>query len=375
MKMAHIRVFANNSPFNIRHSPLLNMTKKTYNSFLIALFIVVATLNVKAQDPFFTQYYASPLNVNPAMMGVFQGQWRMNTNYRQQWGGIFSDIPLRTIHASFDYRINIVDEDYLAFGLNAVQDETGAFSRLKSTRGALGVSYMKQLSGNRYSSSDQYLVAGIQVGPGQFRAATDGLWFDRQYDSVAIGVNNNLASGEVAPQSNMYLDYTAGLMWYMVSDDNQSMYIGGSAHHLSNPNISFFGNKSESLRRRFSINAGGEFPISDELSVLPSMMASLQGPSMMTQFGSNFRYSNHDWQEVAVRIGGAYRLSNKYSGILGDAFTVTGMLEMNGWVFGASYDIHTSTILRPTNGRGAWEISLIYVAPERFPVKTSCPKF
>ena len=375
MKMAHIKVFANNSPFTIRHSPLLNMTKKTYNSFLIALFIVVATLNVKAQDPFFTQYYASPLNVNPAMMGVFQGQWRMNTNYRQQWGGIFSDIPLRTIHASFDYRINVVDEDYLAFGLNAVQDETGAFSRLKSTRGALGVSYMKQLSGNRYSSSDQYLVAGIQVGPGQFRAATDGLWFDRQYDSVAIGVNNNLASGEVAPQSNMYLDYTAGLMWYMVSDDNQSMYIGGSAHHLSNPNISFFGNKSESLRRRFSINAGGEFPISDELSVLPSMMASLQGPSMMTQFGSNFRYSNHDWQEVAVRIGGAYRLSNKYSGILGDAFTVTGMLEMNGWVFGASYDIHTSTILRPTNGRGAWEISLIYVATERFPVKTSCPKF
>jgi type IX secretion system PorP/SprF family membrane protein len=351
------------------------MTKIRYNSFLIALFIVVSTLNVKAQDPFFTQYYASPLNVNPAMMGVFQGQWRMNANYRQQWGGIFSDIPLRTIHASFDYRLNIVDEDYLAFGINAVQDETGALSRLKSTRGALGISYMKQLSGNRYSSSDQYLVAGLQVGPGQFRASTDGLWFDRQYDSVAIGINNNLASGEVTPQSNMYLDYTAGLMWYMVSDDNRSLYVGGSAHHLSNPNISFFGNKAESLRRRFSINAGGEFPINDELSVLPSMMASIQGPSMMTQFGSNFRYSNHDWQEVAVRVGGAYRLSNKFTGILGDALTVTGMLEMNGWVFGASYDIHTSTILRPTNGRGAWEISLIYVAPERFPVKTSCPKF
>lgn len=351
------------------------MNKRKYNSFLIALFIVVTTLNVKAQDPFFTQYYASPLSVNPAMMGIFQGQWRMNTNYRQQWGGIFSDIPLRTIHASFDYRLNIVDEDYLAFGINAIQDETGAMSKLKSTRGALGISYMKQLSGNRYSSSDQYLVAGLQVGPGQFRAGIDGLWFDRQYDSIEIKPDYTLASGEVAPQSNMYLDYTAGLMWYMVSDDNQSLYVGGSAHHLSKPNISFFGNKSESLRRRFSINAGGEFPLNDELSVLPSMMASIQGPSMMTQFGSNFRYSNHDWQEVAIRVGGAYRLSNKYSSILGDAFSITGMLEMNGWVFGASYDIHTSTILRPTNGRGAWEISLIYVAPERFPVKTSCPKF
>ncbi len=351
------------------------MTKKIYNPFLIALFIAAATFTAKAQDPFFAQYYASPLNVNPAMMGVFKGQWRMNTNYRQQWGGIFSDIPLRTIHASFDYRINILDEDYLAFGINAVQDETGALSRLKSTRGAFGVSYMKQLSGNRYSSSDQYLVAGIQVGPGQFRAGTDGLWFDRQYDSLAIGVNANLASGEVTPQSNMYLDYTAGLMWYMVADDNQSLYIGGSAHHLSQPNISFLGNKGENLRRRFNVNAGGEFPINDEFSVLPSAMVSIQGPSMMTQFGSNFRYSNNDWQEVAVRVGGAYRLSNKFTGMVGDALTVTGMLEMNGWIFGASYDIHTSTILRPTNGRGAWELSLIYVAPERFPVKTSCPKF
>lgn len=351
------------------------MTKKNYFSFLTLLFIVVSTLNTKAQDPFFTQYYASPLNLNPAMMGVFQGQCRMNVNYRQQWGGIFSDIPIRTIHGAFDYRIRIVDEDYLAFGINAVQDETGAFSKLKSTRGNLGLSYMKQLSGNRYRSADQYLVAGLQVGTGQFRTSTDGLWFDRQYDSLAYNVNTSLASGEIGVQSNMFLDFTAGLMWYMVADDNKSFYIGGSAHHLSNPNISFFGNKAESLRRRFSINMGGEIPLSDELSLLPSMMATVQGPSMLTQFGNNFRYSNHDWEEVAIRVGGAYRLSNKYKGILGDAFTVTGMLEMNGWVFGASYDIHTSTILKPTNGRGAWELSLIYVAPERFPVKTSCPKF
>jgi type IX secretion system PorP/SprF family membrane protein len=351
------------------------MNKKTYISFLALLFIVLSTMNMKAQDAFFTQYYASPLNINPAMMGVFQGQCRLNVNYRQQWGGIFSDVPIRTIHSSFDYRLRIVDEDYIAFGINAVQDESGAYSKLKSTRGNLGISYMKQLSANRYNSSDQYLVAGIQFGTGQFRTGTDGLWFNRQYDSLTYNVNTALASGEVGVQSNMYLDYTAGLMWYMVAQDNMSLYIGASAHHLSNPNISFFGNKGESLRRRFNINMGGEIPLNDELSILPSMMTSIQGPSMMTQFGSNFRYSNNDWQEVAIRVGGAYRLSNKFKGILGDAFTVTGMLEMNGWVFGASYDIHTSTILKPTNGRGAWELSLIYIAPERFPVKTSCPKF
>ena len=125
------------------------MNKKTYNLFLTLFIIAVSTLQTKAQDPFFAQYYASPLQLNPAMMGIFQGQWRMNANYRQQWGGIFSEIPIQTIHAAFDYRIRVVDEDYIAFGINAIQDESGAYSKLKSTRGNLGLSYMKQLSGNR----------------------------------------------------------------------------------------------------------------------------------------------------------------------------------------------------------------------------------
>ena len=44
-------------------------------------------------------------------------------------------------------------------------------------------------------------------------------------------------------------------------------------------------------------------------------------------------------------------------------------------LFGASYDIHTSSIILPTNGRGAFEVSLIYVAPEKKSVSTACPKF
>jgi type IX secretion system PorP/SprF family membrane protein len=359
------------------------MNKRQYIAILSICFVA---LTAKAQDPIFAQYYAAPLSLNPAMMGVFQGQWRMNTNYRQQWNRTFETLqPFRTIHAGFDYRVRVLDADYFAFGLNAMEDRSGALSNFKSTKGHLGLSYMKQLSGDRYRTADQYLVAGMQVGLGQFALATDGLWFDRQYDSTSASVNFTSASGEVAPQSNMYIDFNAGIMWYMVADDNRSLYVGGSVHHLSQPNVSFFGNSKEVLRRRFSLNIGGEFPLNEELSVLPSAMATLQGPSMTTLFGANMRYSNHDWQEVAIRIGGSYRIANRYkwtqngtvggSGILGDALTVTGMLEFNSWLLGGSYDIHTSSIARPTNGRGAWEISLIYIAPERFSVKTSCPKF
>lgn len=371
------------------------MKKIVRSLTIVSVFVMaLAVGTIHAQDGIYSQYYAAPLTVNPALMGVYDGQMRFNANYRQQWsGGVFSEVPIRQIHASFDYRFRIADGDYLSFGINALEDETGADSKLKTTRGNLGLSYMKQLGGDRYRTSDQYLVAGVQIGGGQHRLGTSDLWFDRQYDSSNIRIDYTLPTGEIEPVSNSYLDINAGLLWYTVMDKNKSIYVGGSMHHITNPQISFFGNNAERLMRRFTIHAGGEFPTTEQLSIMPAVMATLQGPSVNVQLGANFRYSNHDWDEVAIRVGTSYRFVNKYvwelgdqsnqnaiqqssrTTILGDALTVTAMLEINKWLLGVSYDIHTSSIVRPTNGRNAFELSLIYIAPEKIPYRTLCPKF
>ncbi|MFM8373256.1 MAG: type IX secretion system membrane protein PorP/SprF, partial [Bacteroidota bacterium] len=58
--------------------------------------IVIFTLfisflgELKAQDPRFSQYYASPWNLNPAMTGLFNGSWRITGNYRDQWGSFLA---------------------------------------------------------------------------------------------------------------------------------------------------------------------------------------------------------------------------------------------------------------------------------------------
>ena len=361
----------------------------TFRFSLMLLLSGLGIMNSFAQEAFFAQYYASPMHLNPALVGVFDGQFRLNGNFRQQWGNTFASAPLRTTQAAFEYKARVMKTDFFSIGVNALNDETGSDARVKTTRSNVGISFQKQLNDSRYRGVTQYLSAGLQVGVGQHALNMGGLWFDRQYDSVAVAVNTSLSSGEVAPQSKMYLDYNLGLLFYTVWEENKSFYAGASLHHLTRPNISFYGNLKEQLRRRVTFHTGGEIPINEDLSVLPTGMITLQGPSMWASMGANIRYSNHNWTEAAIRAGAALRLANRYisetdkegksvqkgTGILSDAVTLTGILELNRIMLGVSFDLHASTIKLPTNSRGAWEISIIYTGAERRRIKTECPKF
>lgn len=358
-------------------------------SCVLLLILGFSKTPLLAQEAFYAQYYAAPMHLNPALVGVFDGQFRLNTNFRQQWGNSFSSYPLRTTHAAFEYKARVMKTDFFSVGVNALNDETGSNARIKTTRGNLGISFQKQLNDSRYRGVTQYLAGGFQVGLGQNSLSMGNLWFDRQYDSINTSVNTSLPSGEVTPQSNIYVDYNVGLLFYTVWDHNRSFYVGGALHHLSRPEISFFGDSKEQIRRRITFHAGGEIPFTDVLSVLPVGVVTLQGPSMWSNVGASIRYSNKNWNDAALRVGGAFRLANKFiagvdaegktvqtgTGILGDAFTINGMLELNRLLIGASYDLHTSSITLPTNGRGAWEISIIYTGEEKRRYKTECPKF
>ena len=61
------------------------MKKKILFAILSSLLINVLV----AQDPHFSQFYASPLTLNPALTGKFDGTFRLAANYRNQWPGIY----------------------------------------------------------------------------------------------------------------------------------------------------------------------------------------------------------------------------------------------------------------------------------------------
>lgn len=343
----------------------------------LLLIFTLASIETQAQDPRFSQYYASPWNLNPAMTGLFNGSWRVTGNYRDQWGSIISPVPFRTYSVAYEHRIPVgIQDDYASFGIGAMHDEAGT-SRFMQNKAHLGGAFLKQLSGGR-RQADHYLSAGAQLGFGQNSIDWSQLWFSRQFDSGTETPDFGAASGEVNANTNsdVYLDFNAGLLWYVLFENNGTFYLGGAMHHLNQPQISLAGDDAETMYSRWSAHAGGEFPLNETFSLLPGALVMRQGPSFETDLGMNIRYSNNDFNELALRAGAWARVGNKLDkGFQADAVTIVGMLELNRWMLGLSYDITVSQLSRANNSRGAFEISLSYYHPGERRSKVRCPNF
>lgn len=341
---------------------------------LLACVVFPAILS--AQDPRFSQYYASPWNLNPAMTGLFNGRWRVTANYRDQWSSILQNTPFRTYSAAADMRYNLGRYDYAAFGVGVLHDEAGT-ARFAQNRGHLAGAYLKKLAGGR-NSADHYVAVGAQLGFGQNALEWGQLWFSRQYDPTQVAVNPGLSSGEPTTngQTGVFADFNAGLLWYTVFKNQGFFYAGGAIHHINRPNISLLGDGGQVLYQRFSAHVGGQLPLTDQIGVLPGVQVMKQGPAFETDFGINLRYSNNDRNELALRFGAWGRLGNRLDKkMISDAVTVVGMLELERCVLGLSYDVTISSLSAANSSRGAFEVSFTYFHPGERRSRVVCPTF
>jgi type IX secretion system PorP/SprF family membrane protein len=342
-----------------------------------ALFLLANLAESVAQDPRFSQYYASPWNLNPALNGVFNGKWRATVNYRDQWGSILAPVPFRTYAAAFEHRLQVgYGDDYASFGIGAMHDEAGT-ARFSQDKVQLGGAFLKQLSGGR-RQADHYLSAGAQVGFGQNSIDWGRLWFSRQFDSNSETPNTSLSSNEpnANADSKAFLDFNVGLLWYVVFENDGFFYLGGAGNHLNKPKISLVADDNETLYTRWTGHAGGQFPLNENFGLLPGVLVMNQGPAFETDLGMNLRYSNNDYNELALRAGAWVRIGNKLDqGFQADAVTVVGMLELNRWMLGLSYDITISPLVQANNSRGAFEVSLTYFHPGEKRSRVVCPNF
>lgn len=344
-------------------------------------FVILLVWSAQAQDARFSQFYMNPLRLNPAMTGVFEGKFRAFANYRSQWAGILGKNGFKTYSVGGDYRLLGPKNDFWGIGLNVLNDRAGSigFGQLEAQA---SFSYQKMLGRPKaWKKGSKFLCAGIQTGFGQRGIDLTTAQTSQQFDGD--GFNGNLATGENSNLRNnrTFVDLSAGLMWYAVYGPRRSFYAGASAAHLNQPDVAMVGNRRESLYMRWTLHTGGEVHLArykrkSPLSLVPGLIVMGQGPSMEINMGTSLKFQK-DRDDIAFRLGGWFRMVNDFNSGAprGESFIISTAVDFNNVQIGLSYDTNVSALRPVSQGRGAFELAVLYVNPKKGQKDQGCPAF
>jgi type IX secretion system PorP/SprF family membrane protein len=315
---------------------------------LVCSLTIINCFEFKAQDPTFTQFYANPLYLNPALAGSF-GCGRVTMNYRNEWPALSGNYV--TYSASYDnYFKNISG----GFGVLATHDQQGQ-GTINTTM--LGLVYSYHLKINRKWKA----FFGARAAWYQKFLDWDKLTFGDMIDPRRGFIYQ---TGDVPRGgSRGFFDASAGAVLF-----NKNFFIGGAVHHLNRPNESMIIGNSN-LPMRFTGHMGAEIQIgkrsrySSTTSIMPNVIYQYQNGFQELSIGTYVKYGSFN-------AGAWYR--NR------DAFILTLGINTGKFKLGYSYDVTVSKLNNGVSG-GSHEISMgLFLNCNKKPpqFKTlSCPSF
>ncbi len=316
------------------------------NKLALLLMITICALKVHAQDPHFSQYFASPLTLNPAMTGKINGDHRLSTNFRNQWWSTGNPFLTNTI--SYDTKImqdRIPEDDIMGAGILALYDQamSGGY---KNINVSASMAYHKAL-GMEGSSK---ISAGFQLSYGTRVLDYSKLDFSNQFNG--LGFDTNIPSNEsFGINRKSYVDVNTGVL-YTYETENTDFYIGGSVYHITRPNISFLQDADFRLPMRYTIHGGSNFAVGEEGNeIFVGGLYMEQGGVSEKSFGVAFgQVINED----AIIYGGSWiRLNDAVMPYLG--------LNYKNLQVGLSFDAVTSKLRKANPKNGSFELSLNYL--------------
>ena len=264
----------------------------------ISLFLLMLSGFVKpaaAQDHLYSQFFNSPLYLNPALTGQFEGDLRMNLIYRNQW---------TAVPGSFNYISASIDYNVPRFG--------GGIGLLV-TRSSEGTAYLNltNISGlYSYSvgSQDFVLSFGLQAGVTNRTLDYNKLVFGDQLDpTLGIVSNASAAAGSFPFNNKFFFDSGVGTN-IAINDFN----IGLALQHLNLPNESFTGTPAKlpirtnmHISYRWSLDPFDDNIDADEKTyVIPSVVFYKQSNAESYSIGMQYKHKS-------VNVGLWYRSGNE----------------------------------------------------------------
>lgn len=328
--------------------------KRIFILLLLACYAFVA----KAQDPVFSQFYANPLYLNPALTGA-TFEPRLTLNYRNQWPSL--NVNFVTYSVSYDQYIEKINS---SFGFMVTSDRAGE-GILNSNTFSGFYSYSLQVS------NDIYVNAGIEATLYQKKLDWGLLNFGDEIDPIRGFI---FPTSEIPPEDNAinYFDFSAGL----AAGYKDYLFGGIAVHHLTQPYDGFYSDQSSRLYRKYTIHAGGIIDLQYRRRAWRAYDAVTLSPNIMYTQQQNFRQLN-----VGVYL-------NKYPFVIGtwfrhnienpDAFILLIGFTYDRFRFGYSYDVTVSKMANATGGAHEISMSFRFKNPKvrkKRPEAIPCPSF
>jgi type IX secretion system PorP/SprF family membrane protein len=328
---------------------------------IIFLVAVCCGKTLHAQDPIFSQFYSSPLNVNPALAGNGDANWRLIANRRSQWIGEGLE-PLNTTSVSLDgklFRQQNKEANYIGGGLLFLQDRglSGAYK-----------SNSLNLILNSHVSLDEDDLHGLSVGLGGTYSNTlinySQLDFSAQLGPS--GFNRTLPTMEpylsnVKPYFSMF----AGVN-YSYTTESASFDIGAAGYRFIKTTRSALNDKEQTDPPRYNLHADFQTYLNERTVFNTNAIYVLESNLQSWTAGVNFGRLFGDMEIPTVLNMGLWYRSNEA------IIPYLGMVYRN-LQFGLTYDVPTASSANSAGNLKTYEVSLIYRSPQRTSKPIPCP--
>jgi len=312
-------------------------------------FITLFVQQISAQDLHFSQYFNTPLLINPANTGFNPDfDYRIGGNYRNQWSSVTS-YPYKTMNIWGDAQLfsDRFDNAWVGVGAALLQDVAGSGS-LTSTRAYASLAYHQLLG---YSG---LLSAGFNVGFSQKRIDLSKLTFNSQWNGKFFDIT--IPSGEPFSYSSAsYFSLQAGINYTWFVSDNLFLNAGLSVSNINRPNETFFNKNNANTRvnPRYTFFANASYKVADVWILNPNFYYSSMSSAKEIVFGGILQrdLSAERNGDIQLLAGAYYRVSDAIIPMIG--------FDIKNVKITFNYDATFSSLKTYNQTLGAYEVSIV----------------
>jgi type IX secretion system PorP/SprF family membrane protein len=320
---------------------------------IVALNLVVLQ-QITAQDPVFSQFYASGLYLNPALSGL-EKDVVLGVNYRSQWAGV--NMPFKTFQFSAIHPImqhGVRSKHLGGFGGSVFSDEAGPNREFVTQGLSVASSYNFHLN----KSGKHIIATALQFGVIHRRINMDNLQWSSQYSS-ALGYDRSLPGENLINDRVTSPVINAGAVWQLILDRNfqppKMFYQGFAVSNINRPK-GFMMEENRISTVLYKLHGGYSKTFRNGIELSPNYLIQYQNLVQINVGG----YAAYTLSQVIskplspakVSVGMWYRIK--------DSFIITTGLSTPQWNFGFSYDANSTSMQRSFQGANAMEFSFAY---------------